>query len=126
VRAVKAIPDLINLLGFRSSYRWEGVSGPHIVRPTSVVHYPAREALIEIGKLALPALLEVVETRDLGSVESRNARYTIRGIFRDEQGKADEFLKEAAARASSPEAKRRLLKALETAYEDMKLNKEDM
>jgi hypothetical protein len=127
LRAVEAIPDLINLLGFRYTYPWERDGGPHGVRPSSLSRYPARDALIEIGKPALPALLEVVETREFDSIESKNARYAIGVILRyDKPTKADEFFKEAAAKASSPEAKQRLLKALETAEDAMKLSKEDL
>jgi hypothetical protein len=120
LRAVQAIPDLIKLLGFRYRYRWEREGGPRVMRPASVSRYPATDALVEIGKPALSALLEVVETRGFDSIESRNARYAIRWIFRDEPSKADELFNGAAAKASTPEGKQRLLKALETAHEDWK------
>jgi HEAT repeat protein len=129
LRAAEAIPDLVNLLGFRYWRDWEKKPGPVRMGGRHLIYvgtrYPATEALVEIGKPALPALLEVVETREFDSIESKNARYTIRMIFRGEPPKADDFLKEAAAQASVPEAKRRLLKALETAEGDMRLGKED-
>lgn len=129
LRAVQAVPDLIKLLGFRYWYDWEKPVGGmrRIVHPITVGdRYPATSALLEIGKPALPALLEVVETREFNSIESKNVRYTIRGIFRDDPAKADEFFKDAAAKAPSPKASERLLKALDTGQEDMKLSKEDL
>ncbi len=120
LRLVETIPDLINLLGFRYKFRWEREGGPQVIRPTSTSRYPAAEALIEIGKPALPALVDVVATHDFNTIQSERARYAIREIFRYEPSNAKEFLKDAAAKASTSEAKQRLLKALQTADEDRK------
>ncbi len=128
-RAVEAIPELTTLLGFRYWYDWEKerpirYGGRHYIFIGS--RYPATSALFQIGKPALPALLKVVETHHFDAIESRNARYTIRVIFRDEPPQADMFFKEAAAKASTDEAKQRLLKSIESAEDDMKLGKEDL
>lgn len=129
LRAVEAVPDLVRLLGFRYKYRWEKpVDGVRaVVHPIDVGdRYPAIAALFEIGKPALPGLLEVVEIHEFSSIESKNARRTMREIFRDEPSKADELFTQAAAKAPSPKACDRLLRALQSAAEDMKLGKEDL
>jgi hypothetical protein len=125
----QAVPDLIELLAFRYWYDWEKTKErPIEVRARDLIgvatRYPATEALAQIGKSALPQLLQVVETHPFASLESKNARYTVRLIFRDDQ-KADECFTNAAGTASSPEAKQRLLKAVQTADEDRRLNPED-
>ncbi len=128
-RVEQAVPDLIELLAFRFWYDWEKnkerqitVGARDFINPGS--RYPATEALAEIGKPALPALLEVIETHPFASIESKNARFTVRLFFRDDQ-KADEYLTNAAAAASFPEAKQRLLRAVQTADQDRRLSPED-
>jgi HEAT repeat protein len=123
-KAQAAIPYLIDLLGFR--YRRPSEGGLRR-RPIGVSsRYPATGALFAIGEPALPSLLEVVRTRDFDSIESKNARQTIRQILREEPGRADELFKEAAGKALYPVESDRLLRSIETAEEDMKLNREDM
>jgi len=117
MRCADSIDDLIGLLTFRFPYPKKGEP---LYRPNTGTRYPATDALMEIGKAALPALVKVIETNDPGSLVSKNARYAARTIFayRDKEG--DEFFRQAAEKADTPEAKERLLKALETAAEDMR------
>ena len=127
-RVVEAIPDLIELLSFRYRYDWENrprlrVSTHEMIDPA--LRYPATEALAEIGQPALAALVRVVGARNFDSLESRNARCAIRLIFRD-NARADEFFKQAGAAADTEEARQRLLKAAQTADQDMKLTQEDL
>jgi len=125
LRAVEAIPDLISLLGFRYTHRREREGGPRVVRARDFSRYPAADALAEIGNPALPSLVEVVETREFDSMESRNARYAIRLIFRYEPEKADEFFQNAAAKAPSAKAAERLRKALKTTQQEMESSSSD-
>lgn len=118
MRCADTIDDLIELLTFRFPFPKKGEVA--INRPFTGSRYPATSALGEIGKPALSALVEVIKTNDPGSLMSKNARYTVRSIFAYRQADGDKFFKKAADKASTPEAKERLLKALETADEDWK------
>jgi hypothetical protein len=128
LKAAAAVGDLIKVLAFRPETRWDTMA--HRTDKFQVLdaplghsghgRYPAIYALVEIGLPALPALVKVIETNDFDSVESKNARVSVRLIFFGDPSKADEFFKEAAGKASTLEAKRRLLHALETADEDWK------
>jgi len=119
MRCVEAIDDLVAHLTFRSSY---GDDKGSLVRLRPVytgTRYPATSAIAEMGKVALPTLVEVIETNDEDSLRSKNARFTVRAIIK-EPAEIDKFFKEAAAKASTPEGRRRLLKALETAETDFR------
>jgi len=116
MRCADAIDDLIGLLTFRFPFPKENEMAMN--RPFTGSRYPATSALTEIGKPALPALVKVIETNDPASLLSKNARFTVRSIFAYRLADGDKFFKEAAEKAATPEAKQRLLKALETADED--------
>jgi HEAT repeat protein len=128
-RVEQAVPDLIDLLAFRYWYDWEKGPGSGVVSGRHMIlvgtRYPATTALFEIGKPALAALLDVVAERQFDSIDSKNARYTVRTILRDRPTDADDMFKRAAEEAKSSEAKDRLLKALKTADEDGRLSPED-
>jgi hypothetical protein len=117
-RCVAAVDDLVGLLTFRLPFSKE--AKPLLQRVFTGTHYPATSALGQIGKPALPALVEVIETNDAASLESKNARWTVRAIFRFHREAADKFLQASSAKAATPEAKRRLLHALQTAEEDFR------
>lgn len=119
LRCPEAIDDLIALLTFRSSYG-QGESRVILMGVYTGNRYPATNALAEIGKAALPALIKAIEMNDEGALISKNARYTARAIIHDERPVVDKFFKDAATKAPTAEAKRRLLKALETADADFK------
>jgi len=87
---------------------------------TTTASYPATAALTAIGKASLPALLKVIETREVDSLEAKNARHTVRMIFHMHGRDAEAFFREFAAKAAAPEATQRLLHALETADADWK------
>lgn len=122
MRCVEVIDDLISLLTFRFPFPKDASQPGAGLDPVYTgTRYPATGALLQIRKPALPALVKVIETNEADSLAAKNARYTVRVIFRDdEESRADAFFKEQAAKASTPEAKRRLLRALETAQEDMR------
>lgn len=118
-RCVDAIDDLVGALTFRFPFPKDIHEPGAGLQPTFTgTRYPATSALSQIGTSALPALVEVIETNDEASLVSKNARHTVRSIFLYDPSEADEFFKKAAEKARTPEAKRRLLKALETAKED--------
>lgn len=114
IREVAAIDDLIKLLTFKHIYAWEMERAIVRIHPISTDdRYPAVGALFVIGKPSLPALERVIETEEPGSLASENAVYTVTQIFRDAPSDGIEYLKEAAANASSPDAANRLSKAVE-------------
>jgi hypothetical protein len=116
---VDTINDLIELLTFRFPFPKE--DDPVGLQPRiPASRYPATTALTEIGRPALPELAKVIETNDPGSLLSKNARFTVRSIFAYRSADGDKFFREAAEKAPTPEAKQRLLKALETADDDWK------
>ncbi len=127
MRAVEAIDDLIGLLTYRRVWLWEKKREPGQPPPprdgfgptgNTTAAYPATAALTLIGKSALPALLKVIETHEVDSLEAKNSRDTVRAILRHERSGADQLFREAAAKASSPEIAKRFLHALETADAD--------
>ena len=114
LRALTAIDDLSQLLTFKRTFKGEEIGiFVHLYSPEE--RYPAIRALRAIGEPALPALVRVIETNETGSRASENAAYTVGSIFRDEPAREVNYLSEAAATASTPEGKNRLLKAVEAA-----------
>jgi hypothetical protein len=118
IRCEECVNDLIELLTFKYVFGWEKPVTPEgtRVRYGPIVtgsRYPATSALASIGLPALPALVEVVESHAIGSLESKNARYAIRTIFHNDPSKVEQFFKEAASEAPTTDAKTRLFKALE-------------
>ena len=122
LRVLTAIDDLTELLTFRRTFKGEEIAvapgrtiinASHLYSPDE--RYPAIRAQRAIGEPALPALVRVIETNETGSRASENAAYTVGSIFRDEPAREVNYLSEAAATASTPEGKNRLLKAVEAA-----------
>lgn len=119
LKSTEAINDLTRLLTFRRTFEWEGteraemMEGIHLITPGE--RYPAVGALFEIGKPSLPALIEVIKTHDSNSLEGSNAWRAVMIIFRDTPSSAVEYLRKAGAKASSPEARRRLSYAVDKA-----------
>jgi hypothetical protein len=111
MKSIAAIDDLVQLLTFKQSFPWENrnlgmVEEDHPITPLS--RYPAAGALFQIGRPALPVLIKVVEAEETGSLASENAIYTVTQIFRDSPAGGVEYLRDAAAKASSAQAARRL------------------
>ncbi len=126
LRATEAVDDLIDLLTYRREWQRERAPYDYTTDGSSWrnfvgAEYPASEALENIGKPALPTLVKVIEGHDDASLESKNARYTVRAILKHERRDPEAFFKDEAARAPSREAARRLLKALETADKDWRV-----
>lgn len=116
LRSVIAVGDLIGLLTLKRVFDWEtpdnaGHTGIEETIITAANRYPAVDALISIGKPALPALVDVIGSRESGSVESENAVFAVFMIFRARPERAAEFLRMAADRAHSSEAALLLLTA---------------
>ncbi len=113
LRAVEAINDLTRLLTYRRSFESDETRVGNLIEPTS--RYPAIGALYGIGEPSLPALVRVIEEHEGGSRPSDNAIFTVKIIYRETPGRAVEYLREVATRASSPEAARRLSEAAQRA-----------
>lgn len=110
LKSIAAIHDLVKLLTFTRNIQEERagdvIVGEHFI--TTFARYPAARALFRIGKPALPALIEVIKTEETGSLESENATYTVTQIFRDVPSDGVEYLRHAAATASSAREVERL------------------
>jgi HEAT repeat protein len=120
MKATEAVDVLAELLTFRRWLPWE--KDP--TQPKDEVgvtsdrqRYPATLALLLIGAPALPALIKVIEAHDPGSLETRNALEVIIPLSRYGRAAYVQKLNDAAARAASPEAAQRLMKAAETLKE---------
>jgi len=117
MKAVEAVDDLVRLLSFRKWFPWENdPNQPKVVEGLGITdrqRYPAILALIQIGPLSLPALIKVIETHEPGSLETRNAMEVIIQLSHYDRPPYVRKLKDAAAKASSPEAAERLRKAAE-------------
>jgi hypothetical protein len=116
LRAAEAVPDLISLLALKRVFDWEtpenaGRTGIEETAVTPANRYPAVDALISIGKPALAPLVAVIEGREGGSTESENAVYGVFMILEARPSKASDYLRRAAGRAHSREARARLLAA---------------
>lgn len=120
MKCIAAIDDLVQLLTFRRTLEWEKgkETGELIIELQAMStdgRYPATGALLQIGKPSLPALIKVIETYASGSLESENAIFTVRMIFADKSSEGVQYLRKAAAKASSSEAAQRLWDAAERA-----------
>ena len=109
-QSTAAINDLVKLLTFKYTYYWEKEAGGRLdPQPiTTAERYPAIAALFTIGKPALPAITEVIETHESNSLESENATLVVYLIFRESPSAGTQYLTEASARASTPTAALRL------------------
>jgi hypothetical protein len=98
LKATAAIDDLIQLIGFRRTFSWERNDGFVVERQpiTPGNRYPAVSALFQIGKPALPALVQVIEGSESNSIESTNATYAVQSIFRENLPEGVKYLRHAA------------------------------
>lgn len=116
-----AVDDLVELLTFRRVWPWE--KDPTVAKTTEPVNpwtwntYPAVKALSLIGKPALPALIGAIQTHEPHSLETQKAVEVIIYLSVDKRPAYVEYLKQAAAKAPSPKAAERLLKAAESLKE---------
>jgi hypothetical protein len=108
----KGIPVLIKLLDYKNESL--PVIDPKAINimmdePSPAGRYPAIGALMQIGKPALPALVEVVEKEEPGTLRSENAITTIRYIFlRGNLLDGVIFLEKSASESKSPKGSDRL------------------
>jgi len=111
-----AIGDLVELLTFRNWAPWEKDPNKAVdfsmPRSRGMI-YPAVNALKEIGTASMPAIVKVIATNDPNSLETQNAMEVIIYLSRGKREKYVEDFKREAARAASPQAAQRLLKAAE-------------
>ena len=111
MRSAESVDDLIELLTFRRSLH-VGNADPNMIREIHPVapseQYPATEALIQIGTPSLAALVRVIETHELGSVESENANFAVSMIFREDPEAGASYLRSAASRSSNRQSISRL------------------
>ncbi|HEX8567992.1 MAG TPA: hypothetical protein VF648_20305 [Pyrinomonadaceae bacterium] len=108
----EAIPELIDFLDFRRIHKWEGTGV--ILHPLPKEgDYPAVGALFSIGKLALPALIKVVEENDIDSIKSKNALQTIQLIFRENLSEGVKYLESEMIKSTSQDGKQRMQSAVE-------------
>ncbi len=120
LRDPAAVDDLIRLLPFRRQWPWETDPTKKVdasILDIEGLRYPAVIALTQIGEPCVPALLKVIETHEFTSLESRNALEVLIYLSRDKRAEYIERLNEEAAKASSPEAAQRLLRAAEALKE---------
>src|SRR5207237_1137991 len=113
LRAVVVVGDLVRLLTLKRIFDWEtpenaGHTGIEETIITVANRYPAVDALISIGKPALPALVEVIGSRESGSLESENAIFGVFMILQAQPAKGAEFRRRAARQAPSRAAARRM------------------
>lgn len=113
----RAIPILIKNIAFERQFDKKPRVDPSVTDhwddPKSLAwRFPSITALFQIGETAIPALITVIETKRIDSVESRNALYTIQFIFRDDLSEAIRVFKAAASRASTAEARKSLFDAI--------------
>jgi len=108
MRATIAAEDLARLITFRVRKM-----KPLNIKTEADERYPAKGALILIGKPALPALLKVIENNDKEELAHQNALSAVITIFRGDLPSGVQYLKEAAAKSQSLDAIRRILDASE-------------
>jgi len=114
LKAPAAVEDLVQLITYNRKFEWERDDVINEIRLITIGNrYPAISALSQIGKPSLPAVIKVVKTHEIGSVESENAVFVVQTIFREHLSEGIDYLKEAASVASSPEEVQRLLNAAE-------------
>lgn len=115
LKATVAVDDLVGLLTFKQTFKWERDDGiVHEIQPiTPGNRYPAVSALFQIGKPALPALVSVIERNEPHSPESSNAVYAVLAIFRENLPQGVKYLRKAAAKSFTSLMAQRLLTAAE-------------
>jgi hypothetical protein len=114
IRSVAAIDDLVSLLTFKRTFRWESKDNSDIVEIQPITpanRYPAVGALMEIGSAALPALVKALETHETDSLETQNAVLVVQHVFRDQPQEAAMYLRAAATKSQTPLAGERLINA---------------
>ena len=117
MKAAVAIPDLVRLLDFQRHFGWEHVkiNGHDAINEITLItnakRYPAIGTLFEIGRPALPALVEAISVEETDSLASENAIETVVSILREHPEEGVALLRRAAASAKSPQASQNLLAA---------------
>lgn len=102
-----AIPDIVTLLTLRRPVRRQTEIKDQLGNVVGVAgglfgpgeRYPAIRALNLIGIPPMPALIKVIETHVSDSIESKNAKYTVSGIFRGNLTEGGAYLESAASRS---------------------------
>jgi hypothetical protein len=107
-----AIPTLVRLLDFRRPLTPREKRG-FTMHPTGVWDlYPATSALSGIGKKALPAILQVIESESASSISKENAVFVWMEIYKYEPAKGVALLRQEMDKAREAAVKQRLQWAL--------------
>ncbi|HKY03954.1 MAG TPA: hypothetical protein VJQ56_03640 [Blastocatellia bacterium] len=109
-----AIDDLVRLITFAradTSVKGDYIDEIRLLTPGD--RYPALIALMEIGKPAMPALINTIQANDPASGPYENAIYAVMGIYREAPQKAVRTLKKASQLADTAVGKTRLLGAVD-------------
>lgn len=109
-KAGEAIPVLVSYLSFRRPETEREKMGMGGALGTPSHEFPAISALTQIGLIALPALVEMIEKEGPDNEAHRNAVYAVLKIHNDGVA-AIHFLRHSADAAKSADARNRLLDA---------------
>lgn len=106
----RAVPALVAMLGYK-------VPPQALRKPTNDDLYPAIGALVNIGEPAVPALIEVLASKDNDSIESKNAIDSLMDmrVYRDNLNLPLRAIKRAADKENDPIRSARLHRALQDA-----------
>lgn len=117
LKAVEAIPALIEIITFRVQPQGEYRSGFAVFQTRTISRfecYPATQALLDIGEQAVPTLIEVIKKEESESVASINAIVVLNSHFRHKKPQEGiRLLREKASEMSSEVERQRLTKAAE-------------
>ena len=107
LESIAAVNPLIELLGFRRSFWWDGTGIVKIRLPTD--RYPAGAALARIGKPALPSVIRAITASDPASTEYEVLFYVLLTVFHYEREEGLSFIKKAGIAARTEEETEHLL-----------------
>jgi hypothetical protein len=107
-RSARAVPALVDALEFRAEPR-------PFHRTSPMEYYPAIDALVSIGKVSLPELIQVLRQQGVDTMKGRNALETIGYIFSPSRGDGVAYLRAAAEEQKDDQSAIRLYKAADVA-----------
>jgi hypothetical protein len=123
IRDARAIPILVKYLDYEREFKPKQNQDPNLkIDMVEITHwqdrplikrFPAIESLFQIGKSALPALVEVIKEGEMASVKSKNALETFQLIFRDDLSEGVKYLEDAMNASDTQTGMLRLSLALD-------------
>lgn len=134
IRDERAISKLVKYLDYEKKFEPKQNQDPDLKIDTAEVthwsytpmtrRYPAIEALFQIGKPTLPALVNVIKEENSESLKSQNALYIIQQIFIEDLLEGVKYLEDAMNISTTQVGKQRFLIAIEkTRKEHLKIQK---